>query len=194
MKKQISLQDIDHNLDGGNMSGIIPQLIYGYQEDVDVWPAEPAATVVAGEVTVPLTLDASATLTGDLVMKTGTRAFKLDFTEETGNLKIAPVGEIDGEHFEYTLALIKAKITKTILGFMNAGIERKMFFIVPDENGNQYLMGDKRRGCTFVTGGDGATTGTTSGDRNQTSISFKYRRRKAFVYEGDVEDMWVIVP
>ena len=194
MKKQISLADIDHNLDGGNMAGIIPQIIYGYHEDVDVWPAEPAATIVGGEVTVPMTLAAAATLTGDVVMKAGTRAFTLDFTEETGNFKINTAGEVDGEYCEYNLEFIKAKITATVLGFMNAALDRKMFFIVPDENGNKYLMGDSRRGASFVPGGDGANTGKGGNDRNQTSMAFKFKRRKAYIYAGDTADVLVQVP
>jgi hypothetical protein len=136
-----------------------------------------------------MSLEEAATLTGDVVMKDNTRAFTLEFTEDTGSLTINPVGEIDSGQMEYTLTLVKARLAKRVLGFMNAALGRKMFFIVQDENGVYYLMGNRRRGCTFVTGGDGATTGTTSGDRNQASLQFKFRAGRAFVYEGDVEDI-----
>jgi hypothetical protein len=136
-----------------------------------------------------MSLEESAALVGDVVMKDGTRAFEVEFTEDTGSLTINPVGEIDGGHMEYTLTLIKAKLNKKILGFMNAALGRKMFFIVQDENAIHYLMGNKHRGCTYITGGDGATTGTTSSDRNQASLQFKFRAGRAFVYEGDVEDL-----
>lgn len=188
MSKQITLADIDHKLDGGNMSGIVSRLIYFYHEDVAVWP-----TVPDGAVT-PLTLEQAATLTGDVVMKPGTRAFTLDFTEDVGSFKIVPVGEVDGQHFEHDLQIIKAKIAAKVLGFMNAATDRRICFIVEDENGVNYLMGDKRRGASFITGGDGATTGAGSGDRNQTSLNFKYRVRKAYVYSGDDEDILTEVP
>jgi hypothetical protein len=136
-----------------------------------------------------MSLEEAATLLGDVVMKIGTRAFVLEFTEDTGSLTINPVGEIDSGQMEYTLTLVKARLAKKVLGFMNAALGRKMFFIVEDENGIYYLMGNKRRGCTFVTGSDGATTGTTSSDRNQASLQFKFRAGRAFVYEGDVEDI-----
>ena len=185
-KNCINLEDIDHSLGcSGNVSGIVPKLVYGYHSDVEVWPEEPMPV----DSNTPLALEESATLEGDLVMKDGRRAFELEFTEDTGSLTINPVGEIDGGHIEYTLTLIKAKLAKKILGFMNAALGRKMFFIVQDENGIHYLMGNKRRGCTYVTGGDGATTGTTSGDRNQASLQFKFRAGRAFVYEGDVENI-----
>jgi len=193
MSKRISLDTIDHDLDGGNMSGIVPRVIYGYWEDVAAWPTEPKPTELAGVVT-PMTLEQAGALVGDVVMKSGTKAFNFDFTEDVGSLKINSVGETDAAHVEYDLSLTKAKIAKKILGFQNAALERKMFFIIQDENGNYYLMGNKRRGCTYVTGGDGNTTGATSSDRNQSVVNFKFRASKGYLYEGDVEDILVQVP
>jgi len=188
-KKYITLADIDHNLgNDGNMAGIVPSLIYGYQEDIATWPDEPT-----GETTA-LDFDAAGTLTGDVVMKAGTRAYKLDFTEDVGNFKMAPAGEVDGVHWKYELSIIKAKIQKTILGFANAAASRKMFFIVQDENSTYYLMSNKRRGASLVTGGDGASTGTGASDRNQISLNFEFRARKAFTYEGDVETILIQTP
>lgn len=186
MAKNITLEDLDNVLDGGNISGIVPRLIYGYHEDVAVWPEEPDGYVT------PLTLEEAGELTGDLVMKNDTRAFVLDFTEDVGNISFPIVGETDGLHTEYTLNIIKAKIKAKILGFVNAAMDRKMFFVVEDENGNAYLMGNKKRGAILVAG-DGATTGTTSGDRNQTALQFKFRTKKMYIYTGDTEDILVAV-
>lgn len=188
-KKYITLDDVDHDLgNNANMPGIIPTLIYGYHEDVNVWPDEPDGTVTA------VTLDAAGKLTGDVTMKPGTRAYSLDFTEDVGSFKMSTLGEIDSVHWKYELAIIKAKIAAKILGFANAASSRKMFFIVSDENGVNYLMGNKRRGASMVSGGDGATTGAGSGDRNQIGLNFEFRTRKALVYEGDVEAVLVTVP
>jgi hypothetical protein len=186
----INLDDIDNNLKcAGNISGIVKTLIYGFHSDVDTWPDEPAP--VGND---PMSLEESATLINSLIMKTGTRAFSFEFTQDTGSLTINPVGEIDGGHVEYTLTLIKARLSKKILGFMNAALGRKMFFIVEDENGEHYLMGKKSRGCTFVTGGDGAATGTTSSDRNQVSLQFKFRTGRALIYDGDREEILKVHP
>lgn len=187
MAKTIALADVEHSVEGGNMSGIVARVIYGYHEDIAVFPAYPDGSVT------PLTLDAAGTLVGDVVMKTGTRAYYLDFTEDVGTFKINTVGEADGIHFEMDLSIVKAKIKAKILGFMNAAADRKMFFIPQDENGNNYLMGSKNRGCNFVPG-DGASTGASGGDRNQTSLNFKFRTRKAHIYAGDIEDVLVQVP
>jgi len=187
MAKHVTLENIDHALDGGNMAGIRPRIIYGYQEDVSVWPAAPNGSVT------PLSLEDAGELTGDVVMKAGTKAFTFDFTEDVGTHGMAIVGEVDALHVDHTLSLTKAKIVAKILGFMNAAMDRKMFFIVTDENETSYLMGDKNRGASMVAG-DGTTTGAGSGDRNQTSLQFKYRARKALVYKGDLEDLLIEVP
>lgn len=189
-EKCITLEDIDHSLgcSGGNAAGIVPKVIYGYHEDVAVWPDEPTPTV-AGGVTTPVALEASAALIGDVVMKDGTRAFEFEFTEDVGKFSLNAVGETDGVSFESTLDIIKAKISKKVFGFMNAAAGRKLFFIVTDENGLNYLMGSKRRGCTFVTGSDNATTGAAATERNQTTLQFKFRSAKALVYEGDTEEI-----
>jgi hypothetical protein len=187
MANIVTLADIDHVLDNGNMPGIVPKLIYGYKEDVAVWPTEPDGSVT------PLTLENAAKLTGDVVMKPNTRAYELDFTEDVGNFAIAIVGEGDSLHVENTLNIVKAKIKAKILGFMNAAMDRKMFFIIEDENGNNYLMGNSKRGATLAAG-DGATTGTGSGDRNQVALQFKFRAKKALLYVGDTEDILTLVP
>lgn len=193
-KDCITLEDIDHNLScGGNGAGIEPEVIYGYQDDVAVWPDEPTPTE-AGGTTTPVSLEAAGELVGDVVMKAGTRAFKLAFTEDVGNFAIVPDGEVDGVSFNYTLNIIKAKIQALMLGFMNASANRKMFFIVTDDNGVRYLMGSKKRGARLATGGDGAATGTTGTDRNQISLSYTFRGRKALAYIGDTEDILKVVP
>lgn len=193
--KCINLEDVDHNLgcDGGNVAGIVSRVIYGYWEDVAVWPDEPRPTKT-GETMTPLSLEEAGALVGDVVMKAGTRAFFFDFTEDAGSFTITTDGETDGVSFIKTLNLVKAKIRKAVLGFMNAAVNRRLFFLVQDMNGVWYLMGDKRRGCTYVTGGDGAVTGTTSSDRNQATMQFTHRSGKALVYEGDTETLLTAAP
>lgn len=186
------LEDIDHNLGcEGNSPGIIQRVIYGYCDDVLTWPKYPSAKELDGAIT-PLTLEEAGALVGDVIMKDKKRSFFFDFTSDTGNLKIAPGGQVDGTSFTYTLTLIKAKISKKVLGFMNASSAKKMFMVVQDENGVWYLLGNARRGVTL--GGDGADTGTGGDDRNQVSVTFTFRDGRALVYEGDTEDLLVLPP
>ena len=188
MEKCVTLADIDQNLscaEQDNMGGIIPVLIYGYWDDVKTWPDLPA--VVAS--TVP-TLEEAGVLKGDVVMATGAKAYKLNFTDDTGEFKISPQGEAGGESFLNELTIISARIRKVILGFMNATKGRKMFFIVQDNNGTYYLMGDKHRGAKLATG-DGAATGANATARNQITLKFNYNSPRALVYEGDVANILI---
>lgn len=188
----LNLDDIEHNLGcNGNAPGIVQRAIFGFVDDVATWPAKPTPVVNAG-VTTPMTMEQAGGLVGDIVMGDGKRAFFFDFTEETGNLKIAPGGQVDSTNFTYTLTLIKAKITKKVMGFLNAASSNKVFFLVQDQNGIWYLLGNKTRGVTV--GGDGADTGTSADDRNQVNLTLTYRDGMALVYEGDTEDLLEVAP
>ena len=181
--KCVTLADIDQALsceDQDNMGGLVPQIIYFYHEDVKTWPDKPAVA----EAVIP-TLEVAGEWKGDLVMATGAKAYKMDFTDDTGEFKITPQGEDGGMSFLYELSIISAKIRKQILGFMNACKGRKMGFIVQDNNGNYYLMGDKNRGAKLASG-DGSTTGANATARNQTTMKFQYNCPRALIYDGDV--------
>lgn len=188
----INLADIDLGLscaEQDNMGGIVPQVIYGNCDDVETWPTKPAeATVGSG-----ISLEAAGTLVGDLVMKTGCRAYKFDFTDDTGSFTIKPQGEKGGESFIETLMFIAQKIRKILLGFMNATKGRKIFFLVKDNNGQWYLMGDQDHGAMLVADSEGANTGAAYTERNHVGLTFTYNTPRAFVYEGDTEDILTAV-
>lgn len=188
-QKCIALSNIDSQLscvEQDNMGGLVPQLIFGYWDDVDSWPDWPAPAS-----NTPLSLDEAGTIAGDVVMNSAATAFKLDITEEQGSFAIAPQGEPGAISFLYTLNILNRRIRKKLLGFMNAAKNRKMFFIVQDANGVWYLMGDKARGSRLASG-DGATTGTASTDSNQVALTFTYTSPRALTYEGDTEDLLVL--
>ena len=86
-EKCIDLDDLDRNMgcDGYGGGGIIERVIYGYWNDVAVWPDEP----VPASPTTPLTLEEAGGLEGDVVMKPGTRAF-FQLISKPGCSLIAP--------------------------------------------------------------------------------------------------------
>ena len=57
---------------------------------VATWPDYPKKTES------PLSLEEAGTLVGDLVMKEGCRAYKMDFTDELAEFKITDQGESGG--------------------------------------------------------------------------------------------------
>lgn len=184
IKNCVNLANIDDACDTiDNMGGLVPQLIYGYWDDVATWPDFPKPTAEK-----PLELEQAGTLDGDLVMKDGTCAYVADFTDDTGEFKMTDQGETGGESVLYDLNIIAAKMRAKIFGFQNATKGRKMFFIIQDANGNYYLMGDKRNGAKSVSG-DGSTTGANATARNQNTMHFTYNCPKRYVYTGDVENI-----
>ena len=183
MGKCVNLADIDANVacaEFDNLAGIIDDVIYGYWDDVASWPTLPEGTENS-----PLTLAAAGKWVGNVVMKPGTRAYKLRMTDQTGVLTMTDQGDVGGESVQYQLDFVRSKISETILGFMNATRGRKLFFIVTDKNGKKYLLGDSLNGAVKVAG-DAATTGTVPPDRNGVPLRFTYACPRNLVYDGDV--------
>jgi len=169
--------DIDKNLPNGeNMGGLTQKVYFGYWADVAAFPAKPAT---------PLTLEASATLTGDLVMKTGKRMFEMYLTDDTGEYKIESVGETDGKSFVAHLTLFHPGMQKRILGFINAAKNENLVFVVIDSDGQMYVMGDALRPAVFAAP-DGMGTGKTTAARKGLSLEFTYKTTNVFVYTGNV--------
>lgn len=185
-KKCYELADIDPALEcdaQDNMGGVVESVTFGYHNEVATWPDLPAVEENA------MSLDEAGALSGDVVMANGCKAYKFAFTDNTGSFTIKPQGETGGESFQMELNLVAARIRKKILGFINATKGRKLFFIVEDNNGVKYLMGDARRGAILASDSDGATTGSSATERNQTTLKFQYTTPRALVYEGDCENI-----
>lgn len=185
-KKCYELADIDPALEcdaQDNMGGVVESVIFGYHNEVATWPDFPVVKETA------MTLDEAGALSGDVVMANGSKAYKFAFTDNTGSFTIKPQGETGGESFLMELTMVSARIRKKILGFMNATKGRKLFFIVEDNNGVKYLMGDRRRGAILASDSDGASTGTGATERNQISLKFQYNAPRALAYEGDCENI-----
>ena len=188
MKNCINLADIDTNLscsDQDNMGGIVPVVIFGYADEVGTWPEKP--TPEAAETAIDM--EKAGALVGDVVMNKGCRAYKFEFTDDVGSFSIKPQGENGGESFLYTLSIINAKIRKKILGFVNAVKGKRIFFLVQDNNGVYYLMGDAKRGARLANDSEGFVTGTNPTERNQASLNFTYSAPRALCYEGDTEHL-----
>lgn len=169
--------ELDKDLPEGNMGGIPQYFYFGLHKDVATWPTLPAA---------PATLEENATLTGNVTMKTGKRMFTMYVTDDMGELTIEPVGEGDSKSFVIHLKIFHPGLRKKLLGFMNATCNENMVFVVPDNNGQKFLMGDALRPSTFVGSPDGAGTGKATTDKRGLSFEFIYKCKKLFAYEGTV--------
>lgn len=187
----INLADIDANVscaEFDNLAGIVDEVIFGYWDDVATWPNLPAGTSNSA-----MDLETAGAWDGSLAMKPSTRAYKLRFTDGTGVLTMTDQGEVGGESVLYQLDIFRSKVSKLILGFLNATRGRKMFFIVTDKNGIKYLMGDKYNAALKVAG-DAVTTGTAPTDRNGAPIRFTYSCPRNLVYTGTTDNLLTAAP
>lgn len=170
--------DINKNLPlGNNMGGITQKVYYGFWKDVLTWPTKPVN---------PANVEENGVLTGDIVMKPGTRLFELYITDDTGEFNIESVGEVDGKSFVEHLVFFHPGLQKKILGFINAAKNDNLVFIPTDAEGQMYLMGDEMRPAVYQGAPDGGGTGKETAARKGMSCEFTYKTNSVYVYEGTV--------
>ena len=176
----IALQAIDKNLPGGaNMGGLTQTLYVAYHKDVVTWPTEPDYDTV-------LTIEGLATLTGDITMATGKNFFPIYITDDTGELEMESVGELDGKSWVMHLRFLNPGLQKKVLGFINAAKNDNLVFIVPDNNGNMFLLGDKTRAAVYAASPDGVGTGKETSARPGVSMEFTYKTKNLYQFEGTI--------
>lgn len=170
--------DINKNLTNGeNMGGIVQTVIFGLWSDVATWPTAPEA---------PADVEENGSWVGDLVMKAGKRAFTFYSTLETGKYDIAPVGQIDGISFEQKLTIFNPGLKAKLLGFLGAVKNENVFFIVQDQEGQYYLLGDAKNAAHMVTDGSSVSTGAAIADRKGATLVFTHPTNCPRAYTGDV--------
>jgi len=163
-------EELAKDLATGNMGGAQKIITYGRWADVAEWPTP---SIVVGKEGESL---------GDVVMKPATNAFHIICTEETVDVKINVVGERDGRSQESKLAFSHPKVRAKLLNFLNAIQNEEVFFIVNDNNGVTYLLGDAQRGADIDTAE--LTTGTKFADKNAGALAFKYSSKQTLEYVG----------
>ncbi len=169
--------DITKNLlNGENMGGLTKTIIFGLWDDVAAWPTAPVA---------PADIEANAAWVGDVVMKAGKRAFTMYTTDDTAELQINQVGEVDGISLLMKLNMFHPGLRKKILGFINAAKNEDLFFIAQDREGQYFLLGDTKHAAHMVAG-DGSGTGKAKTDRKGANLSFEFPTNAVRVYVGDV--------
>ena len=186
-KNCVELANIDEAIacaDLDNLAGTIQELIYFYWNDVATWPDLPAPSSEDGT----MTFAEAGAWEGDVVMKEGTCAHKLVFTDESGELTITDQGETGGESCLYELNITRAKMSQVIFGFENATRGRRLGLIVTDKNGQRYLLGDKLNAARRVPA-DASTTGKVSTDLNKVPMKFTYQCPRKLMYTGDVDNI-----
>ena len=164
-----------------NLAGVIQEIIYGYWDDVEVFPDLPAPVNQGGA----MSFEVAGQWNADIIMKDGKCAYKLVGTEGSAVLTITDQGEEGGQSVRYQLDIDRAKMNAVVFGFENATRGRRLFLIVTDKNGVSYLMGDKNNAARRVPA-DASTTGQRAdSDVNKVSLRFQYDCPRKLVYTGD---------
>lgn len=175
---EFNFTDIDKNLvDGQNMGGIQQTIYFGYHKDVANWPTKPEN---------PTSPEDLGVLTGDLEMEVGKKLFSMYLTDDTGGFQIESVGEKDGKSFVLHLRLFHPGLQKRILGFINAAKNANLVFVVKDNNGQMFLMGDELRPVTLEGDDDESGTGKETTSRRGISMHFTYKTANVHEYEGNI--------
>jgi len=170
--------DINKDLNNGqNMGGIAQVAYYCAWEDVLTFPTKPIA---------PATIEENGTLTGNIVMKTGKQLHEIYITDDTGEFEIESVGETDGKSFVTHLRLFNPGLKKKLLGFINWAKNDNLVFIVKDNDGQYYLMGDDTRAAIYQGAPDGSGTSKETAGRRGISMEFTYKTANVYTYTGTI--------
>lgn len=170
--------NINKNLNNGqNMGGIAQICYYCAWDDVLTFPTVPSS---------PATIEENGVLTGSVAMKPGKQMYSIYITDDAGEFEIEPVGEKDGKSFVTHLRLFNPGLKKKILGFMNWAKNENLVFIVKDNDGQLYLMGDATRPATYEGAPNGSGTSMETAGRRGISMEFVYKTANLYAYEGDI--------
>lgn len=125
-----------------NPGGIEGEVYYAFTEDIVKWPTAlisidtETATDFEDLVTVPAA-DA-------FEFKPGKSFKRLYVTLETGELKYSLIGPRDGKSFSNSMEVSYPKNSKMIIGFISSSANRRMVFIVREQNGVAKVLGTKQ--------------------------------------------------
>lgn len=162
-----------------NMGGLRVTLYFGLVDDVETWPT------MADQESGTQSIDGLATLTGNVVMKTGKRMFALYGTPHTIDLKSVLVGEIDSQSHKHSLTVSMPGLGSKIIGFCGGTNNENLFFIVQRHNGTMYMMGYEGMPATKTA--DESGSGAKVEDGAKAVLTFEaYGPTPAPIYTGTI--------
>jgi hypothetical protein len=173
--------NIGANCDG-SASGI-KKILYALHDDVKKWadkkPWE-TRTALADHVNA---------VTGDIVMKTGKRFFKLESKRDSAELSYVGEGNAGSRSFKDALEVYHPGFRASLLGFGSATQNKKLVFLVLTKTGDWYLLGDKDEGVEHET--FDSRSGKASTDDNGANMIFSRTGVNApTIYKGNVDSLF----
>lgn len=162
-----------------NMGGLRITVYFGLVDDVLTWPQ------LADQESASQSIDGLASLTGNVIMKTGKCMFSLYGTPHTIELKSTLVGEKDAQSHKHELIFSHPGLGSKITGFCAGTNNENLFFIVQRHNGTMYMMGYE--GMPATKSADESGTGAKVEDGAKANLTFEaYGPTPAPIYTGTV--------
>ena len=97
------------------------------------------------------------------------------------------------DHFIMKLRIYNPGLQSKLLGFINLAKNENLVFIAPDNNGNNFLLGDALRGA-ILDSIDGMTTGQKTEERPGAGMIFSYKTANICQYTGTIPSAVVTEP
>lgn len=122
-----------------NPGGIQGEVYYAFEEDLESWPAalQNIDTETATEFSDLTTIPAA----DPFVFKEGKSFKKMYVTLETGEIKYSLIGPRDSKAFSNSIEVSYPSNDETITGFLASSANRRMVFIVKEQNGRAKVLG-----------------------------------------------------
>lgn len=155
----MNFETLEYQEGQNNMGGLRPVGYYGFVEDAVTIPEPPTNATALAE---------SVTITGSIVMKSGKAMYPMYGELELSGLK----GEVQGERGSYshkrTVSWFLPGSNPKTLGAAKNFLNRRMFFVFTEMNGQMRLQGTAQLPCDVKTSED---TGTKTAD--QKGVTFE---------------------
>ena len=126
-------------------------------------------------------------------MKVGKKMNSFYITDDEGELDLEGVGEKDGKSFIMKLRIYNPGLQSKLLGLKKKKKNENLVFIAPDNNGNNFLLGDALRGA-ILDSIDGMTTGQKTEERPGAGMIFSYKTANICQYTGTIPSAVVTEP
>lgn len=122
-----------------NPGGIQGEVYYAFEEDIESWPA--ALQNIDTETAVEFADLTTIPTTDPFVFKEGKSFKKLYVTLETGELKYSLIGPRDSKAFSNSMEISYPSNDAEVIGFIASSANRRMVFIVKEQNGRAKVLG-----------------------------------------------------
>lgn len=145
--------------DVDSVAGLTTVIYWGFHKDVKTWPKA-------------LNDSLSGLVTADAVveMKSGCKMGKVEVTFDENDLKFKLAGSIGSKGYKIDLTMYRAGQMSEFNGFTAKVKNKRLFFIIPDKNGQKFFIGSELIPC-MASEGEGQL-GNTIEAKNGNSMTF----------------------